>query len=165
MGGSFGILSCAFAVAAILGDPLFSSAAWPGKAISAQAQKTAEGEDANMAPDFLSDKSAKDLEITRRVQREIRKDNSVTSNIRKIRVTTTNGNVTLQGSVNSMSDKEKIGLIAKSAAGWSSRINNLIQVKNNASSSLGPLHAYCDRKELKPLNERAKYGHAKQRLL
>lgn len=73
--------------------------------------------------------AANDLELTRQIRQAIVSEDAFSVNFHNIKIVTQNRVVTLQGPVDSLTEKTRAGEIAKSTAGVS-RVNNLLTVKN-----------------------------------
>lgn len=77
-----------------------------------------------------SQETSADWVITTKVKTEILADTSISGSARFVSVSTTDGVVTLTGSVSSKSDRDKIVKIAKNVSGVK-KVNNQITISNS----------------------------------
>lgn len=69
-----------------------------------------------------------DLRITRSIRQAVVKDESLTMTAKNVKIITSGGQVTLRGPVNTTEEKDKIGALAKAAAG-EAKVDNQLEVK------------------------------------
>lgn len=68
-----------------------------------------------------------DRKITQRIRQAVTKDNSLSTSAQNVKIITQDGKVTLRGTVNSDSEKQKIADMAKKAPGVKN-VENLITI-------------------------------------
>lgn len=71
-----------------------------------------------------------DVEISRKIRREITKDDSLSISARNVKIITERGKVTLRGPVKSEDEKEKVFQVAQQIAG-KDKVENQLEVKSN----------------------------------
>ncbi len=77
-----------------------------------------------------SQETSADWKITTKVKSEIMTDTSISGSARFVSVSTTDGVVTLTGSISSRSDRDRIVKIAKNVGGVK-KVNNQITIANS----------------------------------
>lgn len=73
-----------------------------------------------------------DVEITRKIRREITGDDSLSMLAKNVKIITQEGKVTLRGPVNSAEEKEKISKKAEQVAG-AGKVQNELEVKGSVT--------------------------------
>ena len=88
--------------------------------------------DANTLTPLDQGTSSSDLEITRKIRRELVADENFSVNARNVKIITKDGQVTLRGPVNSVEEKQRISEIVKRFTA-NATINNQLEVKSQAN--------------------------------
>ncbi len=72
--------------------------------------------------------SSTDVDLTRRIRKQIVQQDGLSTNAKNVKIITVNGKVTLRGPVNTQQEKDKISMLAQTIAG-SDAIDNQLEVK------------------------------------
>lgn len=78
-----------------------------------------------ITPEKQSGSSAREVEITRLIRRELVKDSGLSTNAKNVKIITENGKVTLRGPVRTTGERMKVESYAKKIAGSRSVMNDL----------------------------------------
>ena len=85
----------------------------------------------SLTPEDQSRGNAADVELTRKIRRELVNDKSLSTDAQNIKIITLNGVVTLRGPVASGSEKAKIDILAKKVSGVK-QVENQTEVKTKS---------------------------------
>lgn len=117
--------------------PHFKSSEWP--ALDNQEQVVAVYNAYNVQPWFsanasgIQNSSESDMAITRQIRQELSTASGLSTDARNITITTTNGRVTLSGTVPTQTEKDKIVAIARKVA--KGNVDDRLSVKSIAATS------------------------------
>lgn len=117
------------AILILAGTPLFAETN-PAAPDNSKINKRDQGENTKTPENQSGDKS--DVELTRRIRKEITQDPSLSILAHNVKIITEGGNVVLRGPVNSQNEKEKIGQKAQQIAG-SGKVQNELDVKSSGN--------------------------------
>lgn len=84
-----------------------------------------------LTPEDQSQGTNADVELTRKIRQDVVADRSFSTDAQNVKIITLNGVVTLRGPVSSLSEKQKINVLAKRVAGVK-KVDNQLEVKSRA---------------------------------